>query len=104
MKPLAKVIIINVALSLSCKPSVGTLDKEISDLHVSNRADNPVKQLDSLNHERNQDKIDLLAESEVLIESTKRIIQNNQKIPSFELYSDSNEFKNTKNYYIYITR
>lgn len=107
MKILPKILILNFVLSMSCQQTTTTSEKERSGRPVQDQTIKANSQFDKLNQDKNEviasiqkNENNLEAEIKVLLESTKRIIQNNQKIPAFDMYVDLNKFESMRNHYL----
>jgi hypothetical protein len=107
MKILPKILILNFVLSMSCQRSATTSDKERLGQQVQDQTLIANSQLDKQKQDKNKEiasiqkrENNLDAEFRALLESTKIIIQNNQKIPTFEMYVDSNSFESLRNHYL----
>ena len=97
-------------LFLSCK-QFGTIsqkensdkaidDREIYNDGIFNESKQEINSNQNTNVTSQNDENKLVKEHRELLESTKRIIQRNQQIPTFSLYDDSGRFESMKNHYL----
>jgi hypothetical protein len=110
MKIQSKISIIILLISLSCKQS-GTIsqkknsdkvneDPEIYNDGIFNESQQDINSNQKTNVTSQNDENTIVKEHRELLESTKRIIQRNQQIPTFSLYDDSGRFELIKNHYL----
>lgn len=113
MKIQFKISIIILLIFLSCKQSGTISQKENSDKAIEDwgiyhdgffiESQQEINSNQSTNVTSQNDENKIVQERRELLESTKRIIKRNQKIPTFSLYDDSIMFESIKNHYLQLT-
>lgn len=110
MKIQPKISIIILLLFLSCKQS-GTIskkenshktieDREIYNDGIFNGSKHDINSNQNKNVISQNDENKIIKEHKELLESTKRIIQRNQQIPTFSLYDNSERFEIMRTHYL----